>query len=248
MSKVEGFWRGGLSAGREIKEEIEEGIETVKNQDETENDQESIDPMFEELESTSDFYEDEGDEGVDEVYDWYQKAIRRRDREPLDSYRFKFHFFREGSTDRNFMFGDKKRGYILGMIRRGVFVPTHFAPKSLRGGYMLMKELGASENTPAVMAITEDLAETLKKMPEWHDTEMNFPMYFRGEIHQKYLFYNSHPDIESLLPDLMQDYLEESENVGRSYYEEDEDDWEEEEESNGERHVIEKSDLESLKY
>lgn len=224
MPKVESFWRGEQSADRELREEIQEGIEVAQNRDEVGNDQERMGPMFEELESTSDFYEYEGDEGADEVYDWYQKAMRRRDRQPLERSRFFNHFFGEELFDPNYMFGDKKRGYILGMIRRGVFIPTHFAPKGLRGGYMLMKELGSSENVPAVMAITDDLAETLKKMPEWHDTEMTFPMYFRDEVQQKHLFYNSHPDIEKLLPELMKDYLEESQNVGRYYYGEYEDD------------------------
>ncbi len=179
-----------------------------------------VDPMMLELQSTSDFFEENGEEVTDEIYDYYQKAISRRDREPLESDRFFNHFFGEGSSEDNYMFGDQKKGYILGVIRHGVFIPTHFAPKGLRGGYTLMKDLGGSDIVPSVMAITDDLAETLKKMPEWHDSEMTFPMYFRGELHQKFIFYNNHPKIKELLPLLMEDYINESRNIQDDYYDE----------------------------
>lgn len=214
MSRFENFRK----SEQEIKEEIDEGFEDYleeKNQEKNEE----VEEVFPRLQNTAHFYQSEGTEGASEVYDWYQKAISRRDREPLAEDNFFYHFFGEGSTEPTYMFGDDKKGYILGFLRHDVFIPTHFAPRGLRGGYNLMKELGASNEIPAVMAITDDLLTTLKKMPEWHDTGMTFPMRFRNEIHQKHAVYNSHPEVEQLLPALLQDYLEEA---SRFNYEDDE--------------------------
>jgi hypothetical protein len=85
------------------------------------------------------------------------------------------------------------------------------------GGYNLIKELGESQIIPAVLAITDDLAETIAKIPSWHNLGVSFPARFRGGVHNKQLVYNSHPDIERLLPILANDYFEESKHL---YYEE----------------------------
>lgn len=99
-----------------------------------------------------------------DVYSWYAKAMLRRDREPLSENSFNYHFFESGSLEETVAFGENNKGYLLGFKKHKVFTPTHFAPKTIRGGYELFKALGESEDIPAVLAITEDLAETLEKM------------------------------------------------------------------------------------
>ncbi|MFA6322116.1 MAG: hypothetical protein WCX71_01415 [Candidatus Buchananbacteria bacterium] len=209
MGKHESFWQTENRAKREISEEIGEGIESRHDDIETD-----ISPEEEKipigLERTDIFYANEGEKAAVDVYNWYHSAISRRKREPLEEGRFMYHFFEGGSTEDNYMYGDSKGGYILGLVRHGLFIPTHFAPKSLRGGYDVLKRLGTNADVPAVMGITDDLAATIKKMPEWIDTGMTFPAWFRGQVEQKHLVRNSHPDSEKLLPLLVQDYLDEN--------------------------------------
>ena len=158
--------------------------------------------------STSELLEKQGDT-LEDVYVWYAAAIGRRDREPLPADRFISHF--EGlSFDPTFAFGDREKGYLLGYLKYGVFVPTHFAPKTMRGGYDLMQRLGDSENVPAVMSVTEDLSDTLAKMPVWQPLDIGFLAMFRDEIGEKKIIYNSHPDTQNLMLGLVAEYLQES--------------------------------------
>ncbi len=149
---------------------------------------------------------------LDEVYDWYAVAISRRGREPLEREAFINHF--EGySTDETFAYGESEKGYLLGYVKYGVFVPTHFAPRTMRGGYFLMKELGDSPRVPAVLAVTEDLAETLSKMPAWQKLDVDFLAAFRSEVVGKTIMYNTHPDTKNLMLGLVAEYLEEAQSV-----------------------------------
>lgn len=161
--------------------------------------------------STLDLFNKEG-VSMEEVYEWYVAAISRRDREPLEFGRFVSHF--EGlSFDPTFVFGDRKKGYVLGYLKYGVFVPTHFAPKTIRGGYELMKSLGESTNVPAVMSVTEDLERTLSKMPSWKTLDIGFLAYFRKELAKKNIVHNSHPDTMNLMLGLVSEYLNEAKGV-----------------------------------
>lgn len=158
--------------------------------------------------STSDIFERQG-VTLEEIHEWYAAAISRRDREPLELERFRGHF--EGmSFDQTFAFGERGKGYLLGYLKYGVFVPTHFAPKTMRGGYELMKHLGESANVPAVMSVTEDLEETLSKMPSWQTLDIGFLASFREELAEKKIVYNSHPDTKNLMLGLVSKYLEEA--------------------------------------
>lgn len=149
-------------------------------------------------------------QGVDmsEVYEWYAAAMSRRGRMPLDAERFVSHF--EGrSFDPTYAFGERERGYILGYLKHEVFVPTHFAPKTLRGGYDLMKRLGESTSIPAVMSVTPDLEETLAKMPAWKTLDSSYLGTFRDQIAEKKIVYNSHPDTTRLMVGLVSEYIDE---------------------------------------
>lgn len=146
---------------------------------------------------------------LEEIHDWYAKAmIRRFDRTPLSLDNF-IHHFEHGSTDPTFAFGNKDDGYALGYVRHGIFIPTHFAPKTTRGGYRLMQSLGKSLEIPAVLSITEDLVDTLKKMPEWHTVDIELTSMFRDQLMDKFIVYNSHPDVERLMLELIKDYMTE---------------------------------------
>lgn len=144
-----------------------------------------------------------------EIYSWYSAAMKRRGREPLTEDSFISHFFEREGFDETFSYGDIEKGYLLGFKKFGVFVPSHFAPKTLRGGYDLLKELGEGDTMPAILAITEDLADTLKKMPSWHKIEIDKDIlsYFRGELVKKDIYYNSHPEVQNLMMGLMLEYL-----------------------------------------
>lgn len=149
-------------------------------------------------------------EGVtlEDVHEWYASAIARRERSALAIDRFIGHF--EGlSSDPTYAFGERDKGYLLGYLKYGVFVPTHFAPKTMRGGYELMKKLGDSENTPAIMSVTEDLSDTLAKMPSWKALDMGFLASFREELKEKKIVYNSHPDTKNLMFGLVSEYMAE---------------------------------------
>lgn len=180
-----------------IREEINEGEAEYRRKDEEINGKEE-EIIPEQLISTDKFVEENGYEAVDEIYQNYEKAITRKDREALDSDRFSRHFFEGASFDKTYMFGDSKKGYLLGYFKEGVFVPSHFAPKNIRQGYNLMKELGASEMDSMVF-VTEDIAEMLERMPEWVVTDLKFDASFREDIVKKTLAHNHIYDFESRL-------------------------------------------------
>jgi hypothetical protein len=211
---------------QEIKEGIDEhyGIEAGKNKHLKEDDlaiddrdgyegedggvEENIPPGLLDAEN---FFENNDQQHIGEVYDWYAKAMERRGRAPLERDSFEAHFFHGGSYDSTYMYGDQEVGYLLGHTRYGVFVPTHFAPKSIRKGYEMMKRLGGSLETPVVMSITRDLVETIKKMPEWNVIDTSFISSFRGHDSEKMIVYNSHPETRQLMYGLLHDYLKEQE-------------------------------------
>ncbi len=147
---------------------------------------------------------------VDQIYDWYAAAISRRDREPLEYDRFVAHFFEGGSTEPLQAYGDMERGFLLGQQKYGVFIPTHFAPKTLRGGYDLMDTLGKSKKTPAVLAVTEDLSEMIERMPDWTKLDLGFLASFRDDSVEKDIVYNAHPDVRNLMLGLVAEYMNET--------------------------------------
>ena len=169
-----------------------------------------------ELSTMTDFVEKNNDL-IDDIYDWYATAMQRKDRLPLDKERFITHFFKEQSFDPVFLFGDREKGYLLGYEKYGVFVPTHFAPRNIRRGYDLIKQLGESKNTPAVMAITTDLVATITKLPAWKEFDMSFLASFGGDVLVKKVVYNQHPGVQQLMLGLLQDYINESNSYEQAH-------------------------------
>lgn len=204
MNNHESFWRP--VSKNTLRQQIAEGMNEYLTADEQEEDS----PLIEVADLFSfNQHRHAGidDNFVDMVWNWYAKAMQRRDREPLEKERFIRHFL-ETSLDRPFAFGNEKQGFLLGYKKYEVFIPTHFAPKTLRGGYELMQDLGESEHIPACLAITDDLATTLAKMPSWTIHDLSFLANFRGEEVEKKLAFNSHPDTRHLLLGVLADYLD----------------------------------------
>lgn len=71
-----------------------------------------------------------------------------------------------------------------------MFVPTHFAPFGLKGGYRLLSELQVSK-THVALFITQDLVDTLKKMKGWVFLPFRFKTEFRGGETEKIAVFNS---------------------------------------------------------
>ena len=205
-----------------IRKEITDGMNEYKddkndfeNGDYLENEKEIISGI--DLVNTNDFFERNGSDSAITVYEWYAKAISRRNREPLDEDRFIYHFFEGGSSETTYMYGDLQRGYLLGYLKYDVFIPTHFAPKNIRTGYDLVKELGGSKKLPCVMAITKDLVATITKFPEWKEFDLNFLSSFREKQERKYIVYNEHPKVQQLMLGLLSEYVNEHEERDHRY-------------------------------
>ena len=204
----ENFWTPKQESKRKFQEEVEDFDYVALEPDGVDQKKYIHEQIPSDLISTSEFFERQG-VTLDEIHEWYASAILRRDREPLESERFVGHFGGM-SLDPTFAFGEREKGYLLGYLKYGVFVPTHFAPKTMRGGYELMKRLGESTSVPAVMSITEDLKDTLSKMPSWQLLDIGFLASFREELSEKQIVYNSHPDTKNLMLGLVSEYLEEA--------------------------------------
>jgi hypothetical protein len=146
--------------------------------------------------STESFFETYGEKGVEMVHGWYCAAMTRRnnaDGEPraaLEYDRFYNHFFNNESTQESLMYGNIDDGYLLGSTFDNFFHVSHFAPKTLKGGYRLLKNLGEDTKVPTILTITEYLIQTIKKMEGWNYSEMSLPGFgMHGE--SKYLAWNN---------------------------------------------------------
>lgn len=208
---IENFWHPKKEQRRQLQQglvDFEDEMLDLRSDSESGEKEYTHEAVPSDLVPTSDIFERQG-VTLEEIHGWYAAAISRRDREPLELERFVSHFGGM-SFDPTFAFGEREKGYLLGYLKYGVFVPTHFAPKTMRGGYELMKRLGESVNVPAVMSVTEDLEKTLCKMPFWHTLGIGFLASFREYLAEKKVVYNSHPDTKNLMHGLVSEYLEET--------------------------------------
>lgn len=207
MSNREQFWTPKNRSQQAIKNNIDEALSNYKNQETSK--EENPEPFT--LLETKELVE-QNPELEDLIYDWYANAMTRKDREALDKERFVYHFFEGGSTQPTVSFGNKEKGFLLGFIKNGIFVPTHFAPKTLKGGYELIKDLGGSKILPSVMAVTPDLTDTISKIPTWHALDLGFLSTFRNKVTEKNIVYNDHTEVQNLMSGLLSEYLDESDN------------------------------------
>lgn len=128
-------------------------------------------------------------EVINKIYTDYAAAIRLRNREPLPYNNFYSHFFEKRNREISRCFGSLGDGFVLGNYMEGVFVPTHFAPVSLRGGYRLIKDMVTSD-TPVALFLVDDLVETVRKMKGWKVLPVKIKAKFRGEEVDKTLVVN----------------------------------------------------------
>ncbi len=163
-----------------------------------------------------------GQEELDAIYGWYADAMLRRDRQPLEQNRFQRHFFEEGARNKTYMYGDMEKGFVFGFCKYGIFIPTHFAPKTMRGGYEIFKTLAENKEIPVVGAVTEDLADTLKKMKGWKTWKISLLAYFNNDLIDKVVVYNSYPKIRRKMLSLVREFIKETEELKRKTIEEDE--------------------------
>lgn len=204
----ENFWLPKKESDERFREEVKDFDNSISSDGEILDKEYSHEKIPHELIPTVQILERAG-VSLDDVHAWYASAISRRDREPLEAERFVSHF--EGlSTDTTYAFGNMEKGFLLGYLKYGVFIPTHFAPKTMRCGYDLVKSLGESTNVPSVMSVTPDLSDTISKMPSWHILDVSFLSMFREELVGKKIVYNSHPDTKNLMLGLVSEYMEEA--------------------------------------
>jgi len=220
--KFENTWNTNMKKG--ASKEIIEGVKDYldeKNQSESQesdfdnknylhNDENMQIPDT--LMSTDNFIAKYGYKKAEEIYNAYSQAMERKKdshgRIALDQESFMRHFFEGGSFDASFMYGDIEKGFLLGVLKYNIFIPTHFAPKSLRKGYELFKELGDDQLTPAVLMITDDLVQTINKMESWHAIDMTIIQQFMQNDVEKTLVHNNHPDIKQLLYAFAYEYMQ----------------------------------------
>ena len=195
----------------DAKEEIKQGVaDRERDKQETAEREawEWAEAQKKKLQSCDKFYEQYDHKIIDDIYEWYAKAmVRREDRKPLSKESFIGHFFEGGSAEPCYMYGDTDRGFLLGVMDEGVFVGTHFAPKTIRRGVELMRDLGNNGEVPALLAITEDLAKTLKKMPEWKVEDFEIPASFMGQEVKKKIAHNRNPKIQEYMEKKAAEYL-----------------------------------------
>lgn len=119
------------------------------------------------------------------VYSWYKSAMAsRRPGSELPYDNFCYH------TSSVMAWGDIKQGFIFGEIRKGVFCPSHFAPRTKKSGVRLIKSLMASDYLVA-FAVTEDLAVMFRRMENsFNFSNMEFHTVFRNTPCKKVVFTN----------------------------------------------------------
>lgn len=204
----------------QYRPELEQGQppEAIQEQNPDEQEKEQRPDL---LMDTEAFAKNADGQMLDEIYRWYEAAMSRRNRVPLPQENFERHFFEGGSLDFTYMYGDQEKGYLLGYRKHGIFIPTHFAPKTLRGGYNLFRELANSKEIPVVTAVTEDLAETLKKMKGWKTLNIKLLAYLNQDLLDKTVVYNSYPKIRRKMAGLVKEFLLESKQLREKTRQED---------------------------
>lgn len=96
-------------------------------------------------------------------------------------------------TPYGFRYGEN---YIFGYPGSNLFVPSHFAPSTMKGGVELIKKIGNSKS-PAVFSVTEDLSPMLEKSGFIKIGE--HPQTFGGTVSNKHMMVNKATSVEDLL-------------------------------------------------
>lgn len=86
----------------------------------------------------------------------------------------------------------------------GVFVVSHFAPATRKGGVEMLKA-ASKQGTPFVFCVPENLASQLVRLGFW-DTKIDIPQWFAGKYVQKRVVVNkatTQEDLQELAKELL---------------------------------------------
>jgi hypothetical protein len=194
-------------------------IEDMDNEEDGIEDLEEIENLPEGMINTIKLAKSLNPEELQKIYEWYSSAMDRRDREPLEYDRFCYHFFEGASWEPTYAMGDMEKGFVFGFYKHEIFIPTHFAPKTMKGGYSIFKELADNKELPVASAVTDDLAKTLLKMKGWHKLKIGFLAYFNSELKKKTIIYNSAEGVRTKLIGLMKEFWDETKRLKKEQQE-----------------------------
>lgn len=113
------------------------------------------------------------------AHSWYTKAMNRRRTGSSLAYDS---FMCYITSEDVIAFGDCVSGYIYGRIVENVFVPSHFAPKTIRGGVRIIESLAKQSSYPVAAFVPDDLGAMFYKTGKYFTVSLNFPTFFRNEI------------------------------------------------------------------
>ena len=91
--------------------------------------------------------------------------------------------------------------FVFGARRNGIFIPTHFAPKTDREGYLLVKALKGEK---VAFFVTPDLGKMLKKLG-YKKLPCQVKATFRGETVKKEIYVSSWKVVPTILSLIGQD-------------------------------------------
>lgn len=123
------------------------------------------------------------------IFDQYANAMNRK-----RSYLYYGLLDRLNDTPYGFREGES---FLFGYPDRKIFVPSHFAPSTLKEGVSLIKKVGNS-NTPVIFSVTPDLEKMLQKTGLF--TKLGeHPNIFAGEVVNKSIMANKITSLEDLI-------------------------------------------------
>lgn len=147
---------------------------------------------------------------LSQVYSQYDNAMkRRREDSSLSFERFLsyilFHAY----------FFQYKDSFIFGQFTNGYFKVSHFAPKNIREGYEMLKEISEYDNI--IFAVTEDLADMLQKIGLYGNSNATIPMFFRDELVMKHIYTTDKDLLNYFLDKIISDNFEKIDELLDNY-------------------------------
>jgi len=132
-----------------------------------------------------------------DIHKNYSKMMSRKRPEsvlPLEN--FVYHFENMICNGTAGVYGNPKDGYILGKMiyvdDECIFMPSHFAPTSLKNGVKLLTSIRKDITVSVVLAITEDLKDMLSRMTGYYTLNgLETNMFFRNMFVKKYIYSNN---------------------------------------------------------
>jgi hypothetical protein len=133
------------------------------------------------IESTDDkaFYEEYGDCLIVRIWKQYADAMSRRRPDSVLPFENFYYYVISGPAE---VF-EYEGNYLIGQFRKNLFMVSHFAPKTLRGGMECLREIMGYNNI--IFTVTDDLKDMLLKLGIYGNEKASISMFFRGELVKK---------------------------------------------------------------